>query len=385
MKCQREKFQLQRKYAYLNCAFMSPQMKKVEKVGIKGIKQKRKPFHLGPDDFFHESETVRLLFSKLIDNDENDRVVIIPSASYGLANAVNNIPFKSGEIVIADEQFPSNVYPWMSLEEKGFKLKIVSAPESKSRGEDWNNEILNAINEETRVVAIGHVHWSDGTLFALGKIREKLDRVGGLLIIDGTQSIGALPFSVKKIRPDALICAGYKWLMGPYSMGLAYYGPAFDEGKPIEENWINRKESDNFAGLVKYQPEYRDMALRYEVGEHSNFVLVPMIHESLKQVLKWDPANIQAYCKDLTKEPLTELQKLGYTLENEKWRAEHILGVRLPKNLELEALKLSLKKNKVSVSVRGSAIRISPHVYNDEMDMRKLLKAMKEPILAQKN
>lgn len=385
MKCQREKFQLQRKYAYLNCAFMSPQMKKVENAGIKGIKKKRKPFQIGPKDFFHESETVRLLFSQLIDNDENERVVIIPAASYGLANVVHNLPFKSGEIIIADEQFPSNVYPWMSLEEKGFTLKVVAAPKSQTRGEDWNSEILNAINEETRVVAIGHVHWSDGTLFSLEKIREKLDAVGGLLIIDGTQSIGALPFSVKKIRPDALICAGYKWLMGPYSIGLAYYGPAFDGGQPIEENWINRVKSDDFAGLVKYQPEYREKALRYEVGEHSNFVLVPMIHESLKQVLKWGASNIQEYCKALTLEPLRELEQLGYSVENEKWRAEHILGVRLPENIDLDLLKRSLVKNKVSVSFRGDAIRIAPHVYNDEMDMRKLLKAMKEPILAQKN
>lgn len=364
---------------------MSPLLKKVEKAGIKGIKQKRKPFKIGPEEFFHESETVRLLFSQLIENSEKDRVVIIPSASYGLASVVNNIPFKGGEIVVADEQFPSNVYPWVSLEEKGFKVKTVSAPKSGSRGEDWNNEILNAITEETRVVAIGHVHWSDGTIFSLKKVREKLDTVGGLLVIDGTQSVGAMPFSVKEIKPDALICAGYKWLMGPYAIGLAYYGPAFDGGKPIEDNWINRVNSDDFAGLVSYEPNYREQALRYEVGEHSNFILVPMIHESLKQLLRWEPTNIQDYCKTLTAGPIAELQELGYSLEKEQWRAQHLFGVRLPADLELEALKKSLAKHKVSVSVRGSAIRVSPHVYNDEMDMRKLLKAMKEPILAQKN
>ncbi len=364
---------------------MSPLMKKVENAGVKGMRLKRKPFHIGPEEFFKETETVRLLFSQLIENDENERVVIIPAASYGLANVVHNLPFKDGEILIADEQFPSNVYPWMALSKKGFDIKIVSAPQSTTRGQDWNSEILNAINDRTRVVAIGHVHWSDGTIFQLELIREKLDKVGGLLIIDGTQSIGAMPFNVKKYRPDAVVCAGYKWLMGPYSIGLAYYGPAFDHGSPVEENWINRMKSDDFAGLVKYQDEYREKALRYEVGEHSNFILIPMIHAALKQVLKWDPKNIQEYCKMLTTEPLKELRELGYRIENDQWRGQHLFGARLPKSINADELRKAFTKHRVSVSTRGDAIRIAPHVYNDEMDMRKLLKAMKEPILAQKN
>lgn len=384
MKCQREKFQLQRKYAYLNCAYMSPLLKKVENAGIKGIKKKRKPFHISGEDFFHETETVRLLFSQLIGNSDVNRSVIIPSVSYGIANVTHNLPFSDGKILLSGEQFPSNVYPWLSLKEKGFQIEFINPPKSENRGEDWNEKIINAIDESTRVVAIGHVHWSDGTLFHLQKIREELDKVGGLLVIDGTQSIGALPFSVEKIRPDAVICAGYKWLMGPYSIGLAYYGSAFDHGKPIEENWINRLKSDDFASLINYQTQYREQSLRYEVGEHSNFILIPMLHEALKQLLRWEPQNIQDYCETLIKNPVEEMQELGFKIDQKHSRASHLFGIRLPDNMEMSAFQQSFKKHKVSVSFRGDAIRVSPHVYNDEIDMRKLLKAMKEPILAQK-
>ena len=382
MKCQRQKFLLQRKHAYLNCAYMSPLMKKVEKAGAKGLKKKRQPFHISADDFFKETEDLRVLYSRLIDNDQPKRVVVIPSVSYGLANVVNNLPFKDGEILLAEEQFPSNVYPWFKLKEKGFEIKTVSPSDSEKRGESWNSEILNAINAKTRVVAIGHVHWSDGTLFELQKIRNKLDQVGGLLIIDGTQSVGALPFSVKEIRPDALICAGYKWLMGPYSIGLAYYGAAFDGGEPIEENWINRLNSEDFSNLVNYQPEYQEMALRYEVGEHSNFILVPMLHQAIRQILSWQPDNIQVYTQELLREAIKELTELGFGIEDEAFRAHHLFGIRLPKTVSVDALKASLTRNRVSVSFRGKAVRVSPHVYNDEMDVRKLLKAMKEPIFA---
>jgi len=382
MKCQRQKFFLQRKNAYLNCAYMSPLMKKVEKAGINGLKQKRNPAKISGEDFFHESDELRKSFSKLIENAEPNRVVIIPSASYGLANVAHNLPFKDGEILLAEEQFPSNVYPWLRLKEKGFSIKVISPTDSAKRGESWNEKLIESINDKTRAAAIGHVHWSDGTLFQLKKIREKLDAAGGLLIIDGTQSVGAMPFSVKEIRPDALICAGYKWLLGPYSIGLAYYGEAFDSGIPIEENWINRKNSDDFAGLVNYQEAYREQALRYEVGEHSNFILVPMLRQAIKQLLNWSPGNIQQYTHDLMADAIAEMKTLGYRIEEETWRASHLFGVRLPANVEQAALQQALKKHRVSVSLRGDAVRVSPNVYNDEMDVRKLLKAMKEPIFA---
>lgn len=360
---------------------MSPLMRKVEKAGIYGIKKKRVPNRIAGDDFFRDTEKLRMLYAQLIRCEERERVVLIPSVSYGMANVANNLPFKNGEILAVGEQFPSNVYLWKRLEDCGFTFKIIQAPDSKTRGQDWNAEILKSISDKTRVVAIGHVHWSDGTLFQLKEIRAALDQVGGLLIIDGTQSVGALPFHVTEIRPDALICAGYKWLMGPYSIGLGYYGAAFDNGVPIEENWINRENSREFSNLVNYEDAYRPKALRFEVGEHSNFILVPMLHTALKQVIKWKPESIQEYTKNLMHEAIKELCELGYQVEDEAFRSNHLFGIRLPKTVNGENLSHALKANKVSVSFRGDAIRVSPHVYNDEMDVRKLLNAMRTPIL----
>lgn len=361
---------------------MSPLLKKVENAGIKGIRKKRKPFQLKTEDFFHDTETIRILYSQLIGNPEPNRVVLIPSVSYGMANVVRNLPFNSGKVILVEDQFPSNVYPWLELEEKGFKVERIGAPDSENRGRAWNESLLKAIDERTKVVAIGHVHWADGTLFHLKKIRARLNEVGGLLIVDGTQSVGALPFSVQEIEPDALICGAYKWLMGPYSIGLAYYGKAFDNGRPIEENWINRKNSEDFGGLVNYEQSYQEGALRYEVGEHSNFILVPMLHEALKQLLRWQPEKIQRYCANLMQDAVPEIQALGYCIEDSSNRGSHLFGIRPKEVSQIEELKASFEKHRVSVSFRGDAIRVSPHVYNDEMDVRKLLNALKEPIFA---
>lgn len=376
---QRPKFSLSRDAVYLNCAYMSPMLKLVEKAGVAGMRQKRSPAMISPLDFFTTTEKLRNEFSKLINVNETNRIVVIPSVSYGIATVAKNISVqKNDNIILAAEQFPSNVYTWLQLgKEKGVDVKFISAPEELvNRGKKWNEKILEAIDRNTKMVAIANVHWADGTLFDLTEIRKRTRDVGALLVVDGTQSVGALPFDVQKIQPDALICAGYKWLLGPYSIGLAYYGNAFDGGKPIEENWINRLDSEDFTRLINYQEDYQPGALRYEVGEHSNFILVPMMLEALKQVNQWKPKNIQAYCSSITKAAIEKLREAEYWIEGENFRGAHLFGIRLPASKDIEKIKSRIRREKISVSFRGNAIRVSPHVYNTERDLMKLVKAL---------
>lgn len=379
LKCQRDKFLLQRKHAYINCAYMSPLMKKVENAGRKGIALKRTPFKIGHEEFFKEAERVRFLFSQLINSNNPNRSVIIPSVSYGMANVANNLHRPKGEILVVSEQFPSNVYPWKSLVKSGYKLKVVDpGTDNMQKGLKWNERILESINKETVLVAIGHVHWADGTLFDLLSIRKRLDEVDGMLIIDGTQSVGALPFDVSLIRPDALVCAAYKWLMGPYGIGMAYFGERFDKGNPIEQNWINRENSDNFRDLVNYQDNYLPGSLRYEVGERSNFILLPMVKAALKEIIKWQPERIQDYCDALTNSFIGDAQLLGFQMESEAYRSKHLFGLRLPEGVSGEKALKIFHQRKLSLSLRGDAIRVSPHVYNDSKDINKLMSSLRE-------
>ena len=194
------------------------------------------------------------------------------------------------------------------------------------------------------------------------------------LILDGTQSVGAFPFNVEEIQPDALICAAYKWLMGPYSFGFAYYGDYFDNGVPIEESWLNRLDSDNFANLVNYQDQYRPAANRYMVGESSNFILVPMMQTALEQILEWGVQNIQNYCKEIAKPVINKLREKGYSIEEEPYLAYHLFGIKFSSINHAKKVQNSLAENRIFVSRRNNSIRISPNVYNDESDLNNLLK-----------
>lgn len=380
LSCKHSKFSLPDQVTYLNCSYMSPLLKSVEKAGIRAVRSKRNPVQITPRDFFTDSQNLREEFAKLVNAKDSGRIAIIPSVSYGISTVARNISIARGEhILVAAEQFPSNYYPWETVaRENGGEVKAVAAEKSLiDRGKTWNAKILDSINSKTKAVAIAHTHWADGTRFDLEAIRKRTREVGALLIIDGTQSVGALPFDVGKIEPDALICAGYKWLLGPYSIGVAYYGEAFDNGKPLEENWINRLNSEDFGALVSYQQQYQPGALRFDVGERSNFILLPMLLKAIAQLNRWQVDNVQEYCRSITEKTVVSLRESGFWIEDEPYRASHLIGVRIPAKLNIEDVKKSLIKNNIYVSFRGDAIRVSPNVYNDEQDLGKFFRALR--------
>ncbi len=376
---QKHLFDIPEDVTYLNIASQSPGFKAIFEAGMEGLRQKNKPYTISASDYFEPVVELRKLFAKLVEADSYDRIANIPSVSYGISTITNNIKLNAeDEILIIDEQFPSNVYAWQKLaKEYNATIKTVSPTNSKTnRVKQWNESILNAITNKTAVVAMGNIHWSNGSLFDLKAIRKKSKQHDALLIVDGSQSIGALPFSVKDIQPDALICAGYKWLFGPYGCGYAYYGEYFDNGIPLEDNWANRLGSEDFAGLTNYQSEYKPLANRYAVGEGGNFIYVKMQIEALKQVIEWTPRAIQDYCKNITSETVKTLKTLGCNIEDDNYRTHHLFGIELPQELDVNTLKLALKEQNIFVSIRGNYIRISCHLYNTSKDLKKFVDCM---------
>jgi len=373
---QKHLFSLSNEVTYLNCATMSAQLKSVEKIGIENLLKKSNPHQIKSNDFFDDREILKQRFAQLIEAPDPQSIAIIPSVSYGVAIVAKNIPFAKGdEIVILGDQFPSNYYAWKQLEkDKGIIIKTIKAPKiSKGRGAKWNRALLESISSKTKMVSMPIVHWTDGTLFDMKAIRQRTNEVEAYLIIDGTQSIGAMPFSISEIQPDALICAGYKWLMGSYGLGLAYFGERFNNGSPLENNWISHEGSENFSNLINYNEKFKPKSARYDMGESSNFVFTPMLSEAIKQLLIWTPKAIQEYCKTITEDVLPTLEKNGFFVEDTNFRGHHLFGIYLTNDVSIELLKEKISNKNIFVSYRGQAIRISPNVYNTKEDIEKLV------------
>jgi selenocysteine lyase/cysteine desulfurase len=378
LECQRARFSIPADVHYINCAYMGPLPRVTQEAGIAGLQRKGVPTGIGPRDFFEDADRARALFAGLI-NAGPEGVAIVPAVSYGAATIAKNLrPEPGRRVIIAAEQFPSNVYAWRRMAaEHGLDVATVGPATPERRGESWNEALLAAVDDRVALIALPQVHWTDGTRFDLEAIGAAARQHGAAFVIDVSQSVGAMPFDVARVQPDAVLCAGYKWLLGPYGLSFLWLGPRFADAEPLEETWIGRRDSEDFRGLVAYRDEYQPGAARFDVGERSNFILLPMIVASLQLIREWTPGRIQAYCGRISAPVLAEAADLGFSIENANWRANHIFGLRLPPGLDINILQGALSEHNVHVSLRGSAVRISPNVYNDTNDMTEFAAALR--------
>ena len=373
---QRHLFDLPDDIAYLNCAYMAPLMHSVVEAGLRGVRRKARPWEIAPPDFFSDPANARGLFARIV-NARTEDVAIVPAASYGMAIAARNLPLRPGQtIVLLADQFPSNLYPWRAAAVRaGAEIVTVDAPDG-----DLNAAVLAAIDERTAVAALPHCRWTDGALLDLEAIGERVRAAGGALALDLTQSAGALPIDMAKVRPAYAASACYKWLMGPYTLGFLYVHPNHQDGEPIEYGWSPRAGSEDFARLVDYRDEYAPGARRYDMGEMSNFHLMPMAVAALEQILAWGVDDIAATLTARTAAIAERARAIGLGSQPAERRAGHFLGLQFPQGVPPGLLD-ALAREKVYVSVRGSSVRVTPHLYNTDTDVERLFAAL-EPVLA---
>ena len=371
---QREHFEMPEGICYLNCAYMSPQLRSAREIGERAVSRKSRPWEITPEHFFEDTEKARALFARLVGADA-DGVALIPSVSYGMAVAAANVEVEPGEnILILGDQFPSNVYPWRELAARR-DAKLITVP--RPADHDWTTAVLGHLDEDTAIVAVPNCHWMDGSLLDLARVGEGARQSEAALVVDAIQSLGAHPLEVGEVRPDFLVAGAYKWLLGPYGVGFMYVGEEHREGEPIEHNWINRRGSEDFAGLVGYQDAFQPGARRYDVGERSNFVLLPMANEALRQILEWGVESVSETIAGLTDLIEKRARERGIEAIPAKRRARHMIGLKLG-SAAPDDLAARLAEKGVFVSVRGESVRVSPHLYNTAEDVQRLFRVLEE-------
>jgi selenocysteine lyase/cysteine desulfurase len=374
---QRALFEIPDDVTYLNCASLSPQLRTVTAAGIDAVRSKASPWTLRPNDWFVHAEPLRALFARVI-NAGAESVAIVPSVSYGLAVAAANVPVRAGQsIVVLDREFPSGTYTWRELaRHTGARLVTVK----RDAGTSWTDALIAALDENVALVATPACHWTDGSLVDLERLAPAVRAVGAAFVIDASQAAGAHPIDVARIQPDFLASVGYKWLLGQYSLGYLYAAPKWHErGVPIEQSWMSRAGAEDFTSLVDYVDEMRPGARRFDMGEFSQFTLLPMAVAALTQVLEWGVPRIAAGIGAITTRIAAEAVALGCTVPAEVDRVRHIVGVKLPRGLP-NGFTERLAEARVYVSVRGDSIRVAPHLYNDDRDVERFITVLRKSL-----
>ncbi len=367
---ERALFDVGRQTAFFNVAAMGPLLRSSRVAAVEAVTRRAAPWRVAAGEWFDLADARRAAFARLVGADA-DGVALVPSASYGFAVAAANLPLGPGQAVLAPaDDFPSGLDTWRrAAAEGGGRLELVR-PEA---GETWTDAILRGLTPEVAIVSVPPVRWVDGAWLDLEVIAEKARSLGAAVVVDATQCVGAQPFDVGPVDPDFLVCAGYKWLLGPYGLGYLYTALRRRGGRPLEENWISREGAQDFARLAEHRPAYRAGARRFDAGEQVGFELAPAALDAMAQIERWGVSRIASELGAVTARIELRAAEFGIRPIHAGPRAPHILSLAIAVGSGADA---RLAASGVHVSRRGGGLRISPHLHVDEFDLDRLMGAL---------
>ncbi len=380
MNCQRHLFDIPEDIAFFNFAGLAPILKSSRDVGLSSVQRKARAWLVGEKERIEEPDRLRSLFANLIGATAGD-VALIPAASYGIATAAMNLDLKKGQkIVVLADQYPNNVLPWIKKSENvGAEVVFVKRPED----DDLTKAVLSAIDERTAITALPHCFWIDGTRLDLSQIGQRCREIGSALVIDATQSLGAVPFDVTKVQPDFLICSAYKWLLCPYTLGFLYVAPQHQDGVPLVHSWRGEVRSgwgaDWKDGHMVYSTIWQPGTARFNMGETGNIISIPMAIDALEQIELWGVSEINTSLRRITQTIIDRTSDLGLVAPSEKYRGGHMVGLRLADRGmgdRTKDLQSRFADQKIYLSVRGDVIRIAPHLSVNETDIDRLISSL---------
>ncbi len=360
---------------YLNHAAVSPFSNNVINA-LNSFFKKRLTGDVDPDPFlFDERETLKKNISHLI-NGKAENIAIIANTSEGLNWLANSLEWKDGDrVLLTDYEFPANVYPFLNLERFGVAVDYVQNRDGKILIED----IESAITPKTRLLSISFVEFLNGfrnNLLEIGRICKSKNVI---FSVDGIQGVGALEIDVEEMGIDFMSNGGHKWLMGPQGCGFMYIRPGLHKKlKPVFAGWLGVKDSSNF---LDYNLDFIDDAARYEIGTLNEMGIIGL-KASTKILKDIGPENIEKHLFSIGNYLIGSMKEIGFKFTGSAEPSERsgIFSFINKDSQIIEGLYDYLYKNKIYISVRNGALRVSPHFYNKESDIDALVKMCKDYI-----
>ncbi|HYU31725.1 MAG TPA: aminotransferase class V-fold PLP-dependent enzyme [Thermoanaerobaculia bacterium] len=327
-----------------------------------------------------EMERVRGLAARLLGARHAHEIAFVENTSGALSLIASGIDWKSGDnIVSAALEFPSNVYPWMQLAERGVELRRV--PERDGRID--NDELLATLDERTRAVALSWVQYGSGFRSDLARLGAACRERGILFIVDGIQGVGALSIDVERDNVD--ICAGssHKWLLAPEGIGLLYVSDrVVEQLHPVRSGWRSMRNMFDWKDL---QLSFAAGARRFETGTLNVYGIVAL-GGALEIFLEIGAADLERRVLALSGRAATGLAALGFQVISSRRPGETsgIVAAVHPRRAAGELVK-HLAQRDVVVAARLGRFRVSPHFYNSEDEIDRMLEELKGAVDLEKS
>lgn len=360
---------------YLNLAGQSP----LPRVSIRAVEAaleaKKFPHHKTDATYFEVPNRIRENIAKLIGG-RPEQIALTSGASAGAAAVAYALKWQPGdEVILAKGEFPLQYTTWKPMEEReGLKVKVVASQGRFIGAED----LIAAMTPRTRIVSVSLVRYDDGSLLDAPRVGEACHKQGALLLLDVSQCCGAIPMDVDKLDADFLVCAGYKWLLSPFGTGFFWMkSEHLGTVRPGPFYWMAVKGADNFSALNFDDPKPAPSAKRWDAPEwasYFNFNLAAM-DASLDLVSRMGAENVSAHNRRLIDFMFERLPKDRCIAASplEAWQRGPYGCFSARTREKTTELYQRLRKENVIVSLREGNIRVSPHLYNAERDIDRLI------------
>jgi cysteine desulfurase/selenocysteine lyase len=305
-----------------------------------------------------------------------EEIALVPNTTYGISIVAEGLPWREGEnvVTLADE-FPSNAYPWLNLASRGVETRRVPTDDGRLD----LDKLIAACDARTRIISISWVGYATGYKHDIDRIVELAHARGILVMLDAIQGLGAFPFDVRKTPVDFLSADGHKWMLGPEGAGIAYIRREhLDRLRPIGVGWHSVAHAHDYTRI---ELTFKPTAARYEGGSQ-NMVGMLGLGASLDLLQEIGLENTAAAILDITDAACERLQSIGAKIVSDR-RLDHrdgqqrsgIVAFELP-GLDPLAIKKHCLTRQVVLSCRAGRLRISPHAYNNESDVDRLIAAL---------
>ncbi len=303
---------------------------------------------------------------------EPDEVALVRSTTEGINFVAEGFPWKPGDnIVVPANEFPSNLYPWMHLADRGVETRRVPV----EQGRVSLDALAAACDSRTRIVAVSWVGYASGWRMDLDALVELAHARGALLFLDAIQGLGVFPLDVRRTPVDFLAADGHKWLLGPEGAGLFYLRREhLDLLRSVGVGWNSVVQTLDFSHIeLKIKPA----AGRYEGGTY-NMAGFAALGASLELLAGYRTADIASRVLEVTGEICRRLGELGATVAScrDEGRASGIVAFDFAGRNPME-LRKRCRERRVLLSCRGGRLRVSPHAYNNDEDIDRLIESLR--------
>jgi selenocysteine lyase/cysteine desulfurase len=375
LKIDKSEFPASKKCTYLNAASVALMTKKA---GDAMVDWNRDLALNGTINFDEEAEVkvyddLRKATANLFNTSKKNIAVASSATEFLCSLAWALSPGKGENIVTTDVEFPTVTFPWLRLAKRsGAEIRMIKGEFGAIKPE----ELIDSIDSNTRIVVISHVEYASGERFDIRKIADRAHECNAYLIVDASQSAGAVPIDANEMDVDAIVCTGYKWLCGPFGAAVLYAHPRIHEVEPGLVGWRSTKD---IWGFRADQIDYPTDASRFEFST-INYGAAVALARSIEYLLDIGIDKIYEHTTSLSDVLIKEFVAMG------AYVSDYPNGLKSPivlvsfKKYDNYKIAEWLNNNNIIVSPRMKCVRFSPHPYNDYNDIEKAIEMTKQVI-----